>query len=190
MVLVEYPGYGTSQGRASADGIDRHVKAAFQHFYETLGIPASRFVLFGCSVGTGPAAALASRVPGIGALILQSPYKSIRDAAAHIAGWLAYLIWERWDNAAALSALACPVLVIHGTKDEVIPFSHGQELVRQRTQAGLPVTLHAQAGGSHNQFRGKEDLSEPVAAFLQREHPQGSALVTRTAGGVRSWGSK
>ncbi len=168
VVLVEYPGYGLSPGRASSAGIDRHVRAAYNHFTVTLGVPASRVVLFGCSVGTGPAAALAGAVQAagakVGALVLQSPYTSVRDAAAHIVGNVAYfLMAERWDNAARLRGLTCPVLVVHGTSDEVIPFSHGAALAALRQQVGLPISLHAQEGASHNVFRTKEDLSVPIA---------------------------
>ena len=185
VVLVEYPGYGIVPGPASAAGIDRHVRATYDHFTKALGVHPSRVVVYGCSVGTGPASKLGAAVqdeggPGVGALVLQSPYTCVRDAAANLVGGVAYLlVAERWDNAQCLKMLMCPVLVVHGTSDEVIPFAHGQALVSLRKDASLRVEFHAQEGCTHNSFRQAADLAEPVAAFLRSVHPQGSALAVR-----------
>ena len=189
VVLIEYPGYGVHPGPASAAGIDRHVRATYDHFTRSLGVHPSRVVVYGCSVGTGPASKLAASVQaetgsGVGALVLQSPYTTVRDAAANVVGGLAYwVVSERWDNAQCLKAVTCPVLVVHGTRDEVIPYSHGQALCTLRKEAGLKVDFHSQEGCSHNTFRQKEDLADPVAAFLRSVHPQGSALAVRPPGG-------
>ena len=93
-MCVEYPGYGLAPGSPSADAIDRHVRAAYDHFTVRLRVRPERVVLFGASVGTGPAARLAAAVQAeggrVGALIMQSPYTCVRDAAA-----------ERAESAAA-----------------------------------------------------------------------------------------
>ena len=165
--MVEYPGYGLSPGSASSDGVDRHVRAAYEHFTVTLGVRSERIVIFGASVGTGPACRLAAQVQAaggrVGALILQSPFTCVRDAAAALVGSVAYVIWERWDNAAALREVACPLLIVHGTADDVIPFSQGVALRQLREDAKLPVVFHAQAGATHNNYRAREDLSVPIA---------------------------
>lgn len=186
LVIVEFPGYGVAGGPACAEAIDRHVRITYEHFTKALGVHPSRVVVFGCSVGTGPASKLAASVQAdgasVGALILQSPYTSVRDAAAHVAGSVAYLVVaERWDNTQHVKQLTCPVLIVHGTRDEVIPYSHGQALCALRQDAGLPIDFFPQEGGTHNVFRHREDLSQPVADFLRRVHPQGSALAGRTS---------
>ena len=98
-MAAQYPGYGMSPGFSTADGIDRHVRAAFDHFTKKLGVAPSRMVIFGCSVGTGPGAKLAAALQKegtpCGCLIMQSPYTSIRDAAAALVGFVAYIIFER-----------------------------------------------------------------------------------------------
>ena len=166
-MCVEYPGYGLAPGSPCADAIDRHVRAAYDHFTVRLRVRPERIVLFGASVGTGPAARLAAAVQAgggrVGGLILQSPYTCVRDAAASLVGSLAYLIFERWDNAAALRDLRCPLLIIHGTADDVIPFAHGVALRELREKNKLPCVFHAQPGATHNAYRAKEDLSDPVA---------------------------
>jgi len=184
LVLVEYPGYGLAPGRASREGVDAHLAAAYTHFTTKLGVPASRVVLFGCSVGTGPAAALAARCQAagspVGALILQSAYTSIRDAAAHLAGVAAYIfLAQSWDNAAVLSTLRCPVLLVHGCLDEVIPYRHSVQLAAIRAGSGLPVVFHSQEQAGHNAYRPREDLGDPVTAFLAQQHAQKDYLVLR-----------
>jgi acetyl esterase/lipase len=167
VVVVEYPGYGLSPGTACSEGVDRHVRAAYEHFTVTLGVRSERVVIFGASVGTGPAARLAAQVQAagarVGALILQSPFTCVRDAAAALVGSVAYVMFERWDNAEALRALACPLLIVHGTADDVIPFAQGCALRDLREAAKLPCTFHAQPGATHNNYRAREDLSVPVA---------------------------
>ena len=166
-MCLEYPGYGLSPGAACAAGVDRHVRATYEHVTVTLGVRPERVVLFGASVGTGPAARLAAEVSAaggrLGALILQSPYTCVRDAASALVGPLAYLMFERWDNAAALAALPCPLLIVHGTADDVIPFAQGVALKDLRAARALPCAFHAQQGATHNTYRAKEDLSTPVA---------------------------
>ena len=167
MVLIEYPGYGTSPGRASKESVDAHVWAAYLHFTRRLYVAPERVVVFGCSVGTGPAAALAARVQAsgasVGAVLLLSAYTSIRDAAASLVGGVAYLLLaERWDNSAILRTLTCPVLLLHGTADEVIPFRHGESLAELRRSQSLRVVFHAQEGGTHNVYRVREDYSDPI----------------------------
>jgi len=65
---------------------------------------------------------------------------------------------------------ACPVLLLHGTQDEIIPFAHGERLAALRRRERLPVAFHAQEGGSHNVYRVREDYSDPIAAFLSKSH--------------------
>ncbi len=185
IVVVEYPGYGLSPGTPCAEGVDRHVRAAYEHFTRTLGVRSERIVVFGASVGTGPATRLALQVQEaggrVGALILQSPYTSVRDAAAALVGSVAYVMFERWNNAEALRQLACPLLIVHGTADDVIPFGQGVALRELREAAKLPVVFHAQAGATHNNYRAREDLSQPVACVAWRMHAALARLVLHRA---------
>lgn len=75
-------------------------------------------ILYGCSVGTGPAAKLAQALQEegtpAGALVMQSPYTSIREAAAALVGFVAYILFERWDNMKFARTCQLPWLIIHG----------------------------------------------------------------------------
>ena len=84
--------------------------------------------MIGRSIGTGPASHLAS-VRTIAALILASPYLSIRDIAkSKIGSWAKYLIKEKFRNCDKIPKVECPILFIHGMIDNLIPYTHSVEL--------------------------------------------------------------
>lgn len=91
VIVPEYPGYGVAEGSATEDSVDAALHAAIRLATETLGTPFDCIVLYGRSVGSGPAAAAAARlcesqaVPPA-ALVLQSPFTSIQDFAREKAG--------------------------------------------------------------------------------------------------------
>jgi pimeloyl-ACP methyl ester carboxylesterase len=110
-------------------------------------VPAARTVLFGQSLGTGVASALAAR--GAGArVVLMTPFRSIPAVASGLFPFLpvGMLIRDRFDTEARAPHITVPALVIHGTRDEVIPFAHGEALSRVLPQA----TLLRVEGGHHN----------------------------------------
>jgi fermentation-respiration switch protein FrsA (DUF1100 family) len=90
---------------------------------EVLGFRPDRIIIFGRSVGSGPAVYLASRKPAA-ALILQSPFVSAFRVVTHIP----LLPFDRFPNYKRIGHVRCPVLVIHGSADNVIPFWHGQKI--------------------------------------------------------------
>lgn len=128
VLLVEYPGYGRSGGSPSERAITATAEAAFTAAARRHDVDPSRIVLFGRSLGSGAACALAGRQP-VRALILQSPFISVRAFAGQffLPG---FLVRDRFDNRAALERFRGPVLIFHGRRDNVIPFHHGRELAR------------------------------------------------------------
>ena len=160
VLLVEYPGYGRSEGSPSQEGIVE----AFVSGYDTLvareDIDASRIVLFGRSLGAGVVCALAEKRPSA-ALILMSPFTSVRALAARML-FPGFLVRDPFDNLAVVSAYSKPVLVIHGTHDEIIPYGHGEALARVAQQGKL---VSYEAG--HNDIPPRWDVFwRDVEAFL------------------------
>ena len=136
VLVPEYPGYGLAEGESSEDSVDAATHACVRFAVETLGVPHERLVLYGRSVGTGPAAAAAARMTRTSplgppaALVLHSPYTSIYEYAREKAGGLLsyLLVSERWPTRSNLTKVGCPTLLIHGDRDEVIPFRHSAKL--------------------------------------------------------------
>jgi fermentation-respiration switch protein FrsA (DUF1100 family) len=169
--LAEYRGYAGLPGRPTEAGLVRDGEAALQAFVggRTPSLPV---VLVGRSLGTGIAVELASRRPPR-LLILVSPYTSLVDMGRSLVGPLApVLVPDRFDNLSKIASLTCPVVIIHGTKDEVVPFEMG----RRVSAAGRNVRFIPVEGRGHN------DLPD-LARFLADEIR--SALRPLAAGPAR-----
>jgi fermentation-respiration switch protein FrsA (DUF1100 family) len=126
LLLVEYPGYGRSQGTPSERTVVQTFVEAYDRLAERPEVDAARIVLFGRSLGGGAVCALAGVRPSA-ALILMSCFTRTRAFAPR---YLAppFLIRDPFDNLSAVSTYERPVLVLHGKTDEVIPFRHGLQL--------------------------------------------------------------
>jgi fermentation-respiration switch protein FrsA (DUF1100 family) len=129
-----------------------------------IGISSKDIVICGRSIGSGPAVYLSAyRNPG--AMILISPFKSIRDTATSILGMLKFIVADRFRNIDLIPEVTCPLLLIHGQKDDLIPFTHSIEL-SQKT--GGPYELILPEEMDHNEFNMYEDFLEPITDFLKR----------------------
>jgi fermentation-respiration switch protein FrsA (DUF1100 family) len=142
VLAYDYQGYGTSEGKPSEQGSYDDEEAAYNYLIGDRHTPAERIIIFGKSVGAGPAVHLAARKPAA-ALILQSPFLS----AFRVLTRIPLLPFDRFPNLRDIRQVRCPLLVIHGTADSVIPFWHGQKLF---TAATGPKTLVAIPGADHN----------------------------------------
>jgi len=123
VMAYDYPGYGTSTGKPSESGCEAAIDAAYAFLVSEKHIPPARIVLYGRSLGSGPAVDLASRKP-VGGLVLQSAYTSIFRVVTHYR----ILPWDVFNNIAKISSIHAPLLSIHGTDDHVVPFWHGKAL--------------------------------------------------------------
>jgi pimeloyl-ACP methyl ester carboxylesterase len=135
VLLVEYPGYGRSEGQPTQAAIHEAFLLAYDTLIQHPQVDPARVVLFGHSVGGGAVAALAAERPSA-ALILFSSFTSVRALAREmrLPGWLAR---DPFDTLAALGAYLHPVLVVHGRYDRTIPFSHAQALAQAAPQGEL-----------------------------------------------------
>ena len=119
----DYEGYGASQGKATEKRVYQDVEAAYDYLVANLKVPPERVIIFGKSVGSGPAVHIAAIRP-VGALILQSPFLS----AFRVLTRIPMLPFDKFPNYKILPLVHCPVLIIHGTADSVIAPWHGQKL--------------------------------------------------------------
>lgn len=123
LLLAEYPGYGRSRGRPSQAGINAVYTAAYDWLAARTDVDPERIVLAGRSLGGGVVCQLAGRRPSA-AMILMSTFTSARSFAGR---YLVpeFLVRDPFDNLSVLRDYGKPVLVFHGTRDDVIPYAHG-----------------------------------------------------------------
>jgi pimeloyl-ACP methyl ester carboxylesterase len=119
VLLVEYPGYGRSGGKPSERSITATLLVAYDRVTQDPRVDATRVIGYGRSMGGGAIAQLAARRP-LAALILESTFTSLTDMirAYHVPRWL---IVNHFDTRKVLESFKRPVLLLHGTQDEVIP---------------------------------------------------------------------
>ncbi len=164
-LLVEYPGYGRSEGHASLATLDSAFSAAHDWLLARPEVDATRIVAMGASVGTGPAARLATRRRTF-AMILHAPFTRIADFAAGY-GVPGFLTRDPFDNVAEVSRYDGPVLVLHGRYDDVIPYAHGVAVAGASKRATF-VALEC----AHNDCPGDEaHYWATIASFLERSAP-------------------
>jgi pimeloyl-ACP methyl ester carboxylesterase len=146
---VEYPGYGLlkAAGEPTEAAIYASAERALRHLESKLGVPRTMMVLQGQSLGTGVAVEMARR--GYGQkLVLVSPYTSIIDMGAIAFSFLPARLLTRdpFETVAKAGEVSVPVLIVHGTKDEVIPVEMGRRLSTVFRQAELELV----EGMGHN----------------------------------------
>jgi fermentation-respiration switch protein FrsA (DUF1100 family) len=119
----DYQGYGTSEGKPSEQHLYQDNEAAYRYLTDHLNVPASRIIAWGRSLGGAAAVDLAARHPVAG-LIMESAFTS----AFRVLTRFAVLPFDRYPNLTKIRKVRCPVLVIHGRRDGVISFYHGETL--------------------------------------------------------------
>jgi fermentation-respiration switch protein FrsA (DUF1100 family) len=128
LLAIEYRGYASSTGSPSERGLKLDGEAAYAAAIAS-GVAPERIVPLGESLGSGVAVALAARHK-VGALVLDSPYSSIVDVAA-ATYWFApvrALLRDPFRNDLLIGAVQAPTLIVHGTKDAVVPIRFGEKL--------------------------------------------------------------
>jgi fermentation-respiration switch protein FrsA (DUF1100 family) len=146
---ADYRGYGRSSGTPSEDGFYRDARAAWNDLTRDLGVSATRVVIAGRSLGSGPATQLATEVRPAG-LVLESPMTSIPAMARVAYPFLpvSFLVRTRFDNLGKIASVACPLMIIHAADDEIIPPWMGRRLFETAREPKQWVSLP----GNHNDF--------------------------------------
>jgi fermentation-respiration switch protein FrsA (DUF1100 family) len=147
VLLFDYRGYGQSTGRPHEEGLYRDARAAWAWVTGRRDVDAGRVFYLGESLGGAVALELALEREPRG-LVLQSTFTGIRDLARlHYPVVPAFVVPDAYPSLRRIARLRSPLLVIHGERDEIVPFSHGQRLF---AAAPEPKRFHAVAGAGHN----------------------------------------
>ncbi len=166
VLIIDYRGYGHSEGRPSEEGVYRDARAAWKFLILEHGIDADRVVVFGKSLGGAAAIDLASHVEPAG-LIVQSSFTSVPDMAArHYPFVPAFALRTKMDSLSKISSIGCPKLFIHSTHDEIVPYKMGRRLF---DAAGGPKTFFEVVGSGHNETLavGGTSYLEAIRDFLE-----------------------
>ena len=160
--------YGGSTGQPS----ERAIIADAILMYDVLrdsGVAARDIMAFGESLGTGVATQLAA-LRAVRGLVLDSPYTSMVDLAAHDFPWLPvrYLLWDHFETVRHILRVSAPILILHGEADELVPVGMGRAVYaaavgpkRLQTYAGAPHLDHLAQGSF-------DDLTDWIDALVAR----------------------
>jgi pimeloyl-ACP methyl ester carboxylesterase len=145
--ILDYRGYGRSEGTPSEQGTYLDTEASWQYLVRSLNIPPDGIVVWGRSLGGSIAAWLARKhTPRM--LVLESSFTSLRDVAADLYPWAptTLLLGDMYSTDTFLREVRCPVLVIHSPDDEIVPYTHGLRLFERAKQPKHFVRIR----GHHN----------------------------------------
>lgn len=167
VLLVGYRGYGGNGGSPSEQGFYADARGAVQYL-KNLPKPPARLIIYGESLGTAvavrTAADLAAAGEAIEALVLEAPFTSVVEAAAHYYPIfpIKWLLKDRFDSASRIARVEAPVLIVHGQQDATIPIRLGRELYQLAAQPKQKLWI---AGAGHNDLF-DHGAAEAVLEFL------------------------
>lgn len=169
--IYDYQGFGLSQGTPTLQGISEDGRAAFDYLVKYENVPSEQIVNYGESLGSAVACQVSATRNSAG-IILQSGFTSLSQASYEVVPFVR--IYPSWlfpqpelDNVSILSKEHAPLLLLHGKKDVVIPFTHSESLYTQATDSKTLVPLPA-AGHSDIPEVEPHRFHAAIAAFLAR----------------------
>ena len=141
VLLVSYRGYAGSQGSPSEKGIYIDGKSALSYGTDDLGYSISNIIIYGRSIGTSVAVDVSQKM-NLSKLVLITPLSSGNDyAQSKGLGFMNPLIGPCFDSYDKINNVLCPLLVIHGDKDKVIPYEEGLKLFEKYNGIKKMVTI-------------------------------------------------
>ncbi|CAM8896012.1 unnamed protein product [Rhodiola kirilowii] len=157
----DYSGYGQSTGKPTEYNTYADIDAAYKCLKEQYGVKDDQLILYGQSVGSGPTVDLASRVKDLRGVVLHSPILSGLRVLYPVKRTYWFDIYKNIDK---IGLVNCPVLVIHGTADEVVDCSHGKQLHELCKDKFEPLWLN---GGGHCNLEFYPEFIKHLKKFVQ-----------------------
>jgi fermentation-respiration switch protein FrsA (DUF1100 family) len=168
VLMFDYRGYGRSDGSPSEDGTYKDGRAAFDYVQGLPNIDPYRIIIWGTSLGGAVAVDIATQRQAAG-LILESTFTSAKDLAAIHYPFLParYFIRTKLNSIDKIANIHIPLLVIHGTKDELVPMHLGKKLF---AAANEPKEFYEIFNADHNNtfFIDKANYLNRVREFVVR----------------------
>jgi uncharacterized protein len=161
LVALEYRGYGGCEGSPTEQGLIEDAEAAYA--FATAHYPAQQIVVWGGSLGSGVAVALAAEKP-VGRLILEAPFTSAEAVGAQHYWYLPVrlLMKDQFRSDERIGRVTAPLMIMHGMHDRVIPYAMGEQLFEL---ANKPKHIVRFLDGGHDDLDAYGALNA-VARFL------------------------
>jgi uncharacterized protein len=167
VLVVDYPGYGGSDGRATEAGLYAAADAAYAALAARPGIDPERIFVYGRSLGSAVATYTAAHHPVAG-LVLESPFTNAAAMARHLYKLVPrFGVALRLDNLANVRRIHCPTLVFHGDADRLVPTAMGLA-VATAAAGGAEVVLIRGAGHNETYALGERDYRDKLWDFVTR----------------------
>jgi abhydrolase domain-containing protein 17 len=160
VIGYDYPGYGTSDGKPSEKSITESIEAVYKYLKDK-GATDKQIVIWGRSVGSGPATYIVYKYPVAG-LILESAFTS----AFRVVTRIQIVPFDRFPNINRIARVNCPVLFIHGRMDRVIPFHHGETLYNEAKAPKYYLWVD-DAGHNNIEWTAGEEYWTSISNFLE-----------------------
>ena len=128
IIILAWRGFSGNEGEPSEQNLYNDAKKTID-WLNSRGVKNKNIILYGESLGTGIAVEL-SQTNQFGGIILESPFTSMTNAAKNIYPWLPvkYLLKDKYDSEKKIKNLQIPILIMHGKKDNIVPFKMGKKL--------------------------------------------------------------
>jgi pimeloyl-ACP methyl ester carboxylesterase len=164
IVCYDYSGYGLASGVSSEQHVYADIHSVFRYVTTSMGVPHHRVVLYGRSLGSGPSVELAAN-EAVAGVILQSAFTSIISVASKTKFMPVQKAVDAFCNSAKIHRVACPVLLVHGIRDSLVPISHARDLF-SRCQCPFEP-LYLDAGHNDIEQAHPQVLVEHLLRFLE-----------------------
>ena len=160
VLMYDYRGYGTSEGSPSVRKTYQDIDAAYRWLVDQKKIAPKNIIVQGRSVGGGPSSWLAAHRE-VGGLVIESSFTSAFRVKTR---WKLFP-WDKFDNLKHIQQVKCPVLIMHGRDDEILPFWHGEKLYNAALGKKMNLWID---GGQHNDYAyvAGNDYIESFQAFM------------------------
>ena len=165
VLLASYRGYGSNPGKPTEKDLINDSNLVLEWLLKEEGISSKDLILFGESLGSAVAVAVAVQYP-VKALIFDGAPSSVADVGKRIYPFfpVRLLLKDPWDTTSRIQKVKAPILFIHGKKDRVVPFRFGKKLF---TIANEPKKYIWLEDTSHNDNLEKESVKKSIIDFIQ-----------------------
>ncbi len=168
VLVIDYRGYGKSQGEPSEHGLYLDAQSAYEAALKDKGFNSDKIYLYGRSIGSTTAVELSSRYQ-VAATVLVAPLSSGRAMAQQMGlGWLSWLGAGIFDNVTKAKKIRSPVLILHGGEDTIVSLSQGQSLFDAISHQSKEIVIAPLSGHDDIQHSDEIDFWQTIKDFYSK----------------------